>query len=560
MKSGQPSLAIGGERVSGADVRKQNVTAVMSVANVVRSSLGPVGLDKMLVDGVGEVTISNDGATIMRLLEVEHPAAKILVELAQQQDDEVGDGTTSVVLIAAELLRKADELARKKLHPTTIIAGYRLACREACRFVEEQMSVQVSTLGEASLVNCAKTTLSSKILASDGPFFAQMAVDALNAVKATNVLGESRWPVRSVNILKCHGGSMGESQLIKGYALNCIMASQAMPKRVNNAKIAVLDMNLHKARMHLGVSMEITDPAKLEAMRAREAEIVLERIGKIIAAGANVILTTKGIDDLCLKPFVEAGAIGVRRCKKEDLVRIAKATGATMVSSLADLEGGESFDSSMLGHAEAVVQERFGDHECILILGTKANPAASIIMRGANELMLDEMERAMHDALSVVKRTLESGAVVPGGGAVETALSVYLENFATSIAAREQLAVSDFGDALLTIPKTLSVNAGKDCLDLLAKLRAMHFAAQAAPQGDVRTRDLKWTGLDLLSSTGNGVRDSIAAGVLEPAISKIKSLRSATEAAIAVLRIDDFITIKDSHEGHGHADGDECGA
>jgi T-complex protein 1 subunit alpha len=232
--------------------------------------------------------------------------------------------------------------------------------------------------------------------------------------------------------------------------------------------------------------------------------------------------------------------MAVRRCNKEDLERIAKSTGATIVSSLADLDGNESFDSSLLGHAEEVAQERFGDNECLLIVGPRASPAASIILRGANSLMLDEMERSMHDALCAVKRTLESGSVVPGGGAVETALSIYLENFATTIASREQMAVADFGDALLAIPKTLAINAGKDSMELVSRLRAMHFAAQSAPVDDVRTRDLKWTGLDLVSGK---VRDSIAAGILEPAMSKVRALKSATEAAISILRIDDMMTI-----------------
>lgn len=260
-----------------------------------------------------------------------------------------------------------------------------------------------------------------------------------------------------------------------------------------------------------------------------------------MATGANVILTTKGIDDLCLKLFVEAGAMAVRRCKKEDLKRIARATGATLTSSLANLEGEETFEASYLGSAEEVVQERISDDECIMIRGTKTQSSASVILRGANDYMLDEMERSLHDSLCVVKRTLESGSVVPGGGAVESALSIYLENFATSLGSREQLAIAEFANALLVIPKTLAVNAAKDSTELVSKLRAYHNAALNAG-ADERQRALKWYGLELINGE---VRDNLAAGVLEPAMSKIRSLKSATEAAISILRIDDMIKGKE---------------
>lgn len=285
-------------------------------------------------------------------------------------------------------------------------------------------------------------------------------------------------------------------------------------------------------------------PLNVLSLRHREIEITTERIKKILATGANVILTTKGIDDLCLKLFVEAGAMAVRRCKKEDLKRIAKATGATLTSSLANLDGEETFEASYLGTAEEVVQERISDDECILIRGTKTQSSASVILRGANDYMLDEMERSLHDSLCVVKRTLESGSVVPGGGAVESALSIYLENFATSLGSREQLAIAEFANALLVIPKTLAVNAAKDSTELVSKLRAYHNAALNAG-ADERERALKWYGLELINGE---VRDNLHAGVLEPAMSKIKSLKSATEAAISILRIDDMIKGK-SNEG-----------
>eukprot|EP00201_Polytomella_parva_P012494 CAMPEP_0175052190 /NCGR_PEP_ID=MMETSP0052_2-20121109/8223_1 /TAXON_ID=51329 ORGANISM="Polytomella parva, Strain SAG 63-3" /NCGR_SAMPLE_ID=MMETSP0052_2 /ASSEMBLY_ACC=CAM_ASM_000194 /LENGTH=550 /DNA_ID=CAMNT_0016316569 /DNA_START=148 /DNA_END=1800 /DNA_ORIENTATION=+ len=537
-------LQLHGERQSGQDVRTQNVTAVSAVANIVKSSLGPVGLDKMLVDDIGDVTVTNDGATILKLLEIEHPAAKILVELAELQDAEVGDGTTSVVILAAEFLKRANELVRNKLHPTNIINGFRQAMRESCKFINRELAISTENIDNESLLNAAKTSMSSKIVGVEGDFFAQLVVDSIRAVKSVDEITERvRYPVKAVSVLKAHGKSARESRLLDGYALNLSRAAQGMPRRVVNAKIACLDMNLQKARLMMGVQVLVTDPAELEKIRARELDITKERIQKILASGANVVLTTKGIDDMALKYFVEAGVLAIRRVEKDDLKRIARATGATIVVTLADMEGNETFDPACLGTAAEVLEERISDDSITMIRGCESTKAVTLLLRGANDYMLDEMDRSIHDSLCVVKRVLESNSVVPGGGCVETALSVHLESFASNLGSKEQLAIREFANALLVLPKTLAVNAAKDATELVAALRSAHYQAQNDATGE--SKDLAHQGLDLIQGK---IRDNFKAGVLEPSLSKTKMIQFATEAAITILRIDDLIRLDPNPE------------
>tara|TARA_B110000240_G_scaffold19338_1_gene19670 strand:+ start:5095 stop:6888 length:1794 start_codon:yes stop_codon:yes gene_type:complete len=595
--------------------------AVQAVANIVKTSLGPVGLDKMLVDDIGDVTITNDGATILKLLEVEHPAAKvrpaaigkekrtrvplfdfrrllgfkksdpprtsgvsrgqaylppsarfpridpeplhtgrhvltnpppshpqknphaqILVELADLQDREVGDGTTSVVILAGELLKRANDLVRNKIHPTSIIAGYRLAMRESVKFLENTLATDIATLGEDVILNCAKTAMSSKIVGSDADFFGKMVVDAVMAVKTYNDYGDPKYPIKSINVLKAHGKSVKESRVINGYALNLGRAAQGMVKSVKNAKVACIDFNLQKTKMQMGVQVLVTDPRELEKIRQEEFNITGRRVKMMLDAGANVILCSKGIDDMALKYFVSAGAIACRRVPKDDLRRVAKATGAQILLTLADMEGNESFDAASLGTCGEVCEDRVSDDDMIILKDCANTQACTLLIRGANDYMLDEVDRSLHDALCIVKRALESEKVVAGGGAVEAALSVYLETLATTLGSREQLAIAEFAEALLVIPKVLAVNAAKDSTELVAKLRAYHHAAQTKPD----KKHLAGYGLDLVKGE---LKDNLNSGVLEPALSKVKSIQFATEAAITILRIDDLIKLHPEEQG-----------
>lgn len=541
------ALLLDGTRNTGQNVREQNTTACMAIANVVKSSLGPVGLDKMLVDEIGNVTITNDGATILKQLEVEHPAAKVLVELADRQDHEVGDGTTSVVILAAELLKRGLELVKRKIHPTTVISGYRLAMKEAIKFIKKHMVLNTSDLGTIVVKQAAMTSMSSKIIGVDSSFFADICVKAANLAKKTMSDGKVKYLINNINVVKCHGKSSLESHVVDGFALQMMRSAQGMPLTVKNCKVACLGFDLRQYQLKMGVQVLVKNVKELEKIKQRERDITRDRIMKLIGAGANVIMTTGGIDDLNAKYLIENGVMGLRRVPRRDLRRIATATGATILPNLADLDGGESVEASSLGSAAEVAEETLGDQQFVFVRGATNTGAASVILRGANEFMLDEVERSLHDALMVVKRTLESKKVVPGGGSVESACHIHLDAFSNQVGTREQLAIQEFANALLVIPRTLIVNAAKDAAELVSQLISKHTVAQTVKGKE----DLRFLGLDLVEGS---VVDNVKRGVLEPALSKVKSLRFATEAAITILRIDDHIKInpKQAEDAHGH--------
>lgn len=542
------ALELNGMRTQGQDVRMANIMAVQALSNIVKTSLGPQGLDKMLVDDIGDVTITNDGATILRQIEVEHPAAKILVELSQLQDKEVGDGTTTVVILAAELLKRAADMIKNRIHPSHIINGYKTAMKHAVKFIEDKLSVSTSNLVENGLVNVAKTSMSSKIISGESDLYCQLAVKAMLHVKSAN----GKYVVKNVHIIKAHGLSMQESTFYGGYVLRMSRVSQQMPTKVDNAKIALLDFNLSKFRLGMGIQVLVSDPKNLELIRKRELDILKERLEAILATGVNVIFTTKAIDDYAAKYLVENNVMGLRRIDKADMRRISKLTGAAIVTTMSNNEGVEVFDVSSIGNAECVYEQNLGDNDFVFIQNEKStNPVCTLVFRGSNEYMLDEVERSVHDSLCVLKRTLESGSVVAGGGAVETSLSVYLERVAKKANSRDQIPIAEFAESMLVIPRQLALNAAKDSLDLVSKLVALHTKSQNDSDynaGDDEGNSSAWlkhVGLDLAEGV---IRNNFKAGVLEPTISKTKSIKFATEAAIALLRIDDMIKIAPEKE------------
>jgi T-complex protein 1 subunit alpha len=525
------SLKLNGERQTGDNVRVQNTRAAQTLAHIIASSLGPIGLDKMLVDDVGEVTLTNDGATILKNLDVQHPAGKVLIQLSELQDREVGDGTTTVVLLAAELIRLGQSLIELKVHPNTVIAGFRKAGKLAVAYLKKNLAVSNDGLDREILVNVAKTAMSSKILHAYSNFFAQIIVDACLTVKSAT----GKCPVAKINIVKSLGKSLPESALVSnGIAINATKCVDAMPRVLTDCKVAVLDLGIARTRLPMGITFRLKNAQNLNRIQTEEVDQCRRIVDAILAAGANVIITSKTIDEASLKPIIRAGAIGIRHVSDGEIAAVARATGATVVKNLVDADGEQAFDPAWLGRCGKVEQVAIGDNEMIVFRDGAAENSASIILRGPNTFTLDEANRTLRDALNAVKRVVESHHVVAGGGCVEAGLSVYLGQAALDTSGKEQVAILKFAEALLVIPKTLAANAALDSIDLVGKLRNAHYVAQQAGEKC-------FTALDLYSG---GIRDGFKDGVLEPAMSKVKSIQFATEAAITILRIDDLIKCK----------------
>lgn len=523
-------LFVDGERLTGAAARDKNLSGVLAVANTVRSSYGPHGLDKMLVSKIGDLAITNDGATILSSMDTQSAAARILIDLAAQQDKEVGDGTTSVVILAAALIENGISLIQEGIHPTMVVSGYKTAYKQAMSFVRSTLEKKIKSLSNNDLYRVCESTISSKVLKISSRFFSKMMINAIQTVKRTDADKTVRYNIDEINILKKQGKSMEESVFISGYAINCVPCSRAMPAKVSKARIICIDIDLQQMKMGLSVKITTEDPETLEKIRAKEVSNSVERVKRLVKSGANVLFTTKGISPACTKVLENAGALGVKRCKKEDLERIAAITGTQVYRSFDEINGAEFVP--VLGIADSVCVESFGEDQCTVI-NTSKGTGSSIVLRGPNEQILDEMERSIHDGLCTLKRTLESKSVVVGGGAFETALSVYILNLALSFGTNEQIAIQRFADALLQIPRTLLVNAALDANELLAKLLSEH-------------ENGNWDmGLNLDEEK---IRNNFQEGIIEPLDTKVKSLRAATEAAISILRIDEVIVLAEEEK------------
>jgi len=503
-------------RESGRDAISNNIMAARAVANAVRSTMGPMGMDKLLVDSIGDVTITNDGVTILKEMDVQHPAAKMLIEAAKTQDKEVGDGTTTVAVLAGELLKKAEVLLDQKVHPTMIVQGYRLAAEKAVQIVKS-IAVEAPENDRALLEKIAETAMTGKLADSPDNKMASYAVDlVLNAIETYN--GKKSFDMDRVNVEKKVGESTLDSQIIEGIVIDKEIVHQNMPRKVVNAKIALLSTAIESKDTETKTEVQITSSTQFQQFMEHEKMRVKEAADKVIASGATVVFCQKGIDDLAQHYLANAGVLALRRVIKKDLDKLAKATGANIVTGLDELSPSE------LGTAALVEEKRVGSGIMTFISGTK-NHSATLLLRGGTQQVLNGLERALDDALHAVADVVEDGKLVAGGGAPEIELALRLREYAATLKGREQLAVTKFAEAVEIVPKTLAENAGFDAIDKVIELKNKHGADKNA---------------GLNAYTGE-IQDMLKQGIVEPLRVKIQAILSATDAACLILRIDDVL-------------------
>ncbi len=525
-------LKEGTRRERGKDAQFNNITAAKAIADAVRSSLGPRGMDKMLVDSMGDVVITNDGVTILKEMDVQHPAAKMLVEVAKTQDSEVGDGTTSSVILAGELLKKATDLIDANVHPTIIANGYRLA-NDKAQEVLKNISKKVSIDDEEQLNLIAQTAMISKSVGGSRKYFADMVVDAVKTVADKGADGKYTVDLKNIQTVKKAGAKMDESYVVKGLIIDKEPVQQSMPKVVEKAKIALVDAAFEVKKTEIDAKIQITDPTQIAAFVAEEENMLREMVEKVKAAGANVVFCQKGIDDLAQHFFAKAGIYACRRVKKSDMERLGRSTGASIVNKIMEL------DASDLGYAEKVELKKVEDEDMTFITGVKDPKTVSILVRGGTNHVADEVERSLVDAWSVVKVAIEDGMMVTGGGSTAMEIAMQLRDYAASVGGRAQIAIEAFASAMEIIPSTLAENAGRDPIDTVIEMRKQHKAGN------------KYAGFN--PYTGK-VEDMAALNVIEPYRIGKQAINSATDAAVMILRIDDVIAARGGAAGPGPQD------
>ena len=510
----------------GRDAQKNNIMAAKMVADIVKSSLGPRGLDKMLVDSLGDVTITNDGATILKEIDAQHPAAKMMIEISKTIDTEVGDGTTSSVIFAGTLLAKAEELLKKDVHSSVIIEGFQAASEKALEILSE-ISKKVSPNDRETLLKISSTSMESKLISEDSESLSKIVVDAIMNITETTDAKPSV-DLDNLKVEKKAGGSIQDTELIKGIVLDKEVVHSGMPTKIQQAKIALLNTAMEIEKTEMSAEIRINDPTQMQMFLEEENRMIKTMVDKLHSIGANVVICQKGIDDMAQHFLSKHGILAVRRVKESDMTKLAKATGARITSNIEDISEKD------LGAANLVQQKKVESDKWVFIEGCKNPQSVTLLIRGGSQRVVDEVDRSIHDALMVVKDVIEKPEIVAGGGAPEAVLASFLKDWSERFEGREQLAINKFAEALEVIPLTIAENAGMDPIDTMVKLRAKQSEGK------------KWSGINAKEGK---VADMLSQNIVEPVVVKEQIIKSATEAACMILRIDDVIAISGGSGG-----------
>ena len=513
----------------GKDAQQNNIAAAKLVAELVKSSLGPRGLDKMLVDSLGDVTITNDGATILKEIDVQHPAAKMIVEISKTVDNEVGDGTTSSVVFGGALLARAEDLLKKDVHSSTIIEGFQAASEKVLE-IYSQLSKKIQPDDKASLLKIASTSMQSKLISEDSSSLSKIVVDAILSI-ATKKGDQYFVDLENIKVEKKPGGSIEDTQIVKGIVLDKEIVHSGMPTRIEKANIALINSALEiEKKAEMSAEIRITDPTQMQMFLEEENRMLKTMVDKLHDVGANVLICQKGIDDIAQHYLAKHGIMAIRRVKESDMIKLAKATDGRVISNLDDLSEKD------LGTADLAHQKKVESDKWVFIEGCKHPQSVTLLIRGGTQRVIDEVDRSIHDSLMVVKDVIEKPEIVAGGGAPEAFAASQLKEWADNFSGREQLAIKKYAEALEVIPLTISENAGMDPIDTMATLRSKQNQGQ------------KWTGIDAKNTK---IADMMAINVVEPIVVKEQIIKSATEAACMILRIDDVIAISGGPGGGG---------